>query len=357
MSRHHTMTLAGLGERGILEVLHRRFDTVPAAGRWPKGTLGPGDDAAVVPAPDGRFVISVDAMAQDRDFKLTWPSGAVDSGYSTGWKAAAQNLSDINAMGARPTSVLLALTLPETTPVTWLDGLAAGIAGAIRHLGARDCRIAGGDLGSDDRITIALTVTGDLDGFPAVRRTLDPAVRERWDAQEHGAGALVLGLCGRAGWAAAGLQVLLTPRDQLLEALNRTGTARLAAQAAAAQLRPRPVLTAGPTAAAAGALAMMDVSDGLLRDAGRLGTANALAPVLDEAWVAQAAAPLKPLAHALDADARHWVRAGGEDYGLLAVFDPHTPLPAGFSAVGNLVVSEQRATTMPQGGGWDHFGG
>lgn len=346
-------TVSGLGEAGILQVLHGRFRTVPAAQDWPEGSLGPGDDAAVVPAPDGRFVISTDAMAQDRVFRLVWPSGAVDSGYSTGWKAAAQNLSDINAMGARASSLLLALSMPGHTPVRWLDRFAAGIAGAVHHLGADTCRIAGGDLGGDDRITVCVTVTGDLDGRPAVRRTIP---------RDHqgGAGPLDLALCGKAGWAAAGLAVLQTPRTDLDRALDRTGTHRQAARAAAAQLRPRPILTAGPTAAEHGALAMLDVSDGLARDAARLAAANGLDVELDEDWVEQAAAGLAPLASALGEDAADWVRTGGEDYGLLAVFTGGAPLPPGFTRVGRLVAPGGTSQSLNPAGariGWDHFGG
>lgn len=348
-----TGTVAGLGEAGILQVLHRRFGTVPAARDWPAGTLGPGDDAAVVPAPDGRFVISTDAMAQDRDFRLDWPSGATDSGYSTGWKAAAQNLSDINAMGARTSSLLVALTMPDSTAVAWLDGFAAGIACAVRHLGADGCRIAGGDLGGDDRLTVCVTVTGDLDGRLAVRRTI-PAEHQGRDDE------LDLALCGRAGWAAAGLAVLQTPRESLVRALDRTGTHRLAARAAAAQLRPRPDLAAGPTAAEQGALAMLDVSDGVRRDAGRLASANGLAVDLDEQWVAQAAVDLTPLADALGEDPGAWVQSGGEDYGLLAVFPAGATLPRGFTRIGRLLsagASADPAAGMGHRAGWDHFGG
>jgi thiamine-monophosphate kinase len=362
-------TVGGLGEAGILRILNRRFAVLPAAGDWPVGTVGPGDDAAVVAAPDGRFVISTDAMAQDRDFRLAWPAlsraachaGARDhahglaGGYSIGWKAAAQNLSDMNAMGAEATGLLLALTMPPTTGVSWIDGLAAGIAGAVWHLGARRCRVVGGDLGSDDRITLAITATGDLGGRPAVRRAMAPAVSAE--------NPVDLVLCGRAGWAAAGLAVLDTPRDELLDRLREAGPAladqqrgmvghrdderanrdrapgirRLAALAAAAQLRPRPVLGAGRRAADAGALAMMDVSDGVAKDAGRLASVNGRRAELDPDWVRSDAAVLEPLARALGRDARDWVATGGEDYGLLAVLPAGAPLPHGFRRVGRLV--------------------
>lgn len=368
-------TVGGLGESGILRILNRRFAAVPAAGDWPEGTVGPGDDAAVVAAPDGRFVITTDAMAQDRDFRLDWPAvhgvtfdgHGFAGGYSTGWKATAQNLSDINAMGGEPSGLLLALTMPPTTPVTWIDGLAAGLAGAVRHLGATHCRIVGGDLGSDDRITVAVTATGDLDGRPAVLRILPPAA--------HAVTVdLDLVLCGRAGWAAAGLDVLETPRgrlDALLRAAEQAehveeaehGVRRLAALAAAAQLRPRPVLGAGRVAAEAGALAMMDVSDGVLKDAGRLATANGLRAELDPDWVRREASVLVPLARALDLEnaqrtAERWVSAGGEDYGLLAALPGGAAVPVGFRRIGRLVAESGATAAWENGGsagGWDHF--
>ncbi|GAA4771883.1 thiamine-phosphate kinase [Citricoccus nitrophenolicus] len=379
------LTVGGLGEAGILRILNRRFAAVPASQDWPEGTVGPGDDAAVVAAPDGRFVITTDAMAQDRDFRMTWPAasspgataaaragGSFAGGYATGWKAAAQNLSDINAMGAEPSGLLLALTMPSSTSLAWIEGLAAGLAAAVIHLGASRCRVVGGDLGSDDRITLAVTATGDLQGRAPSRRTLSVG---RQDLPEGSDPGLDLILSGQAGWAAAGLDVLDTGRDELLRRLEAAeeaglpGVRRAAALAASAQLRPRPPLGAGQRAAESGALAMMDVSDGLLKDTGRLAAANRLHAELDPEWVQAEARALRPLAQALDRDAEHWVRAGGEDYGLLAVLpaggSAGSRLPAGFRRIGRLVSraaaetagGEEQSGAETNGGpdGWDHF--
>lgn len=410
--------LAQLGEDGVLAVLNRRFARAPGAKDWPEGTVGPGDDAAVLAAPDGRVVLTVDAMVQDQDFRLRWPSGVADTGYSTGWKAAAQNLSDVNAMGARASSLLVTLTLPQDTPVRWLDACAAGIVGAVRHLGATNCRIAGGDLGSAPQIGISITATGDLSGRPAVQRSLSSEAAERWAEAD-----LDLVHCGRAGWAAAGLAVLDTPRRELLALLRDAGQQtsgiahrgqdsaapergqpdpgllRLAALACAAQLRPRPSLEAGPRAAVGGILAMMDVSDGLERDAARLARATGRTVELDAAWVRRAAAPLEPLARALEGEqadrgapsavgdpavsaeltvpgdatavgkgaavgtgaalAERWVRTGGEDYGLLGLVPAGATPPEGFTRVGVLRAGPAAGTagSAPEhGGGWDHFG-
>src|SRR5699024_7061824 len=122
------------------------------------------------------------------------------------------------------------------------------------------------------------------------------------------------------------------------------------ARAATAQLRPRPVLGAGRRAAEAGALAMMDVSDGVAKDAGRLALVNGRRVELDPDWVRSDAAVLDPLARALGQDARDWVTAGGEDYGLLAVLPAGARIPHGFRRVGRLLPGDLPGVTGDGGG-------
>ena len=76
--------------------------------------VGPGDDAAVLTASDGRVVATVDTLVHGPDFRLAWSSG-----FDLGWKAAAVNLADIAAMGARPTSLLVALAMPDATRLSF----------------------------------------------------------------------------------------------------------------------------------------------------------------------------------------------------------------------------------------------
>jgi thiamine-monophosphate kinase len=130
------------------ELLARIFPRLSMGGSHSQATLlGPGDDAAVVAAPDGKTVISIDTQVQDQDFRLEWPNGYRTTGFDVGWKAAAQNLSDINAMGATATSLVVSLTLPPGTPVSWVEDLADGLTAGTRELGATRCSVAGGDLG------------------------------------------------------------------------------------------------------------------------------------------------------------------------------------------------------------------
>src|SRR3954468_3240912 len=128
-------TLGSLGERAVLARIFPRLPDAAAA------LVGPGDDAAVMTAPDGRYVVTTDTMVHGPDFRLAWSSG-----YDLGWKAAATNLADVAAMGARPPGLVVALAAPATTPVAVLEALADGLREACAAL-APGCGVVGGDLG------------------------------------------------------------------------------------------------------------------------------------------------------------------------------------------------------------------
>lgn len=332
------LTVAALSES---ELLQRIF---PRLHRGEDSTLllGPGDDAAIVAAPDGRSVISIDTQVADQDFRLQWNNGYRTSGYDVGWKAAAQNLSDINAMGARATSLVVSLTMPPETTVAWVEDFADGLSAGIRELGAPGCAVAGGDLGRGRELAVSVAILGTLDGHaPVLRSGARPGD--------------TLALAGTVGRAAAGLALLESalPVDSLTKeqrALMDT------------QCRPRPPLAAGPLAREAGATALMDISDGLVRDGERLAAASGAVLALDPAALKELGAPLLPAASVLGADPLGWVLGGGEDHGLLAAFPPGVQLPPGFTAIGSVeapaptdstgvTVAGKPADTV----GWDHF--
>ena len=100
-------------------------------------------------------------MVQDRDFRLDW-SSAEDV------KAAAQNLADVAAMGARPTALLVSLVAPPDTDVAWAEGLASGLALGCAASGTT---VAGGDLSSGPVLTASVTALGDLEGRDPVLRS------------------------------------------------------------------------------------------------------------------------------------------------------------------------------------------
>lgn len=335
-----SLTVSALSEA---ELLARIFPRLAMDGAHTAATLlGPGDDAAIVASPDGRTVISIDTQVQDQDFRLQWPSGYRTTGFDVGWKAAAQNLSDINAMGASATSMVVSLTLPPETAVGWVEDLADGLTAGIRELGAAHCSVAGGDLGRGREISVTVAVLGTLDaGAPVLRSGARPGD--------------VLALAGTAGRAAAGLALLES--DVPVEALSDGQRALVEVQC-----RPRPPLASGPAARAAGATAMLDISDGLLRDGLRLATASLVAVDLNPGPLKRLADALRPAAELLGVDAGEWVLGGGEDHGLLATFPPGSPLPQGFTAIGSVQALGNNegpgvkiAGRSADTGGWDHF--
>jgi thiamine-monophosphate kinase len=316
--------VADLDEDALLALV---FPLLP---RGADTLLGPGDDAAVVTAPDGRVVVSTDVLVAGRHFRAEWSSGA-----DVGWRAAMANLADIAAMGARPTAVVVALVLPGHTPVAWVTDLATGLAEACAPHGVG---VVGGDLSGGDQIVVSVTVLGDLAGRAPVRRV----------------GARpgdVVGHAGVLGHSAAGL------------ALLRAGLGGEHARFVEAYLRPCPPVEAGALAAERGATAMIDVSDGLVRDARRLAGASGVLIDLDAGRLADVAT-LAPVAERLGSVPLEWVLGGGEDHGLLATFPPDAGVPAPFTVIGAVGPRGKSPGSVLVDGavpagitGWDHFAG
>lgn len=291
--------------------------------RLPRGAaerLGPGDDAAVLAASDGRVVLTTDVMVEGPDFRRAWSSP-----NDLGWKAAATNLADVAAMGAVPTGLLIALAAPGDTRVRDLEAVADGFAAALSAL-APDCGVLGGDLTVSPVLMLAVTAAGSLEGRDPVRR----------DGARDGD---VIAYAGRLGLAGAALSVLFAEGvdadgrpDAAVAARLRNGSERLLA----AQLAPAPPVAAGPLAALAGARAMLDVSDGLLLDAGRIARASGAVLDLDRAALAPFAAEVQRASELGAAAALEAVLIGGEDHGLLACFPATVALPSGFVALGSV---------------------
>lgn len=335
-----SLTVAELSESQLLERIFPRLNRGPVSN--PAILLGPGDDAALVAAPDGRTLISIDTQVVDQDFRLEWNNGYRTSGYDVGWKSAAQNLSDINAMGARATSLVVSLTMPAGTAVTWVEDFADGLTAGIRQLGAPDCAVAGGDLGRGRELSVSVAILGTLDGGePVLRSGARPGD--------------TLALAGTVGRAAAGLALL----DSRIAVDSLSEEQR---DLMDTQCRPRPPLTAGPLARDAGATAMMDISDGLVRDGGRMAAASGAVLNLDAAALALLAVPLRAAAELLGTEPLAWVLGGGEDHGLLATFPAGLQLPPGFTAIGSVeALAPTDRTGVKIAGrpaeavGWDHF--
>ncbi|MBE7188451.1 thiamine-phosphate kinase [Jatrophihabitans endophyticus] len=310
------MTVSDLGEFGLIARV--TADLEPA----PNAVVGPGDDAAVIATSDHRVVASTDMLVENRHFRRDW-STAEDVGH----KAAARAFSDIAAMGALPSALLVSFAAPGTLELGWVDGLMSGLRAECAGV---EAGIVGGDVTASDTIVLGLTALGDLDGGNPV--TLDGA--RPGD---------IVAVCGRLGWAAAGFAVL--------------GRGfRSPVQVVTAHRRPEPPYFEGRRAAAVGATAMTDVSDGLVADLGHIAAASEVRIDL-RADALDVPAKLREVGGALNVDPLVWVLTGGDDYALVATFPrrvelPDTWRPIGLVAEGEGVRVDGRRWPV---GGHEHF--
>ena len=336
---------------------------------WGSVPVGPGDDAAVVGAPGGTVVATTDSMVRGRDWRDEWSSA-----HDVGVKVAAQNLADVAAMGALPTALLVSLVADPDLQVEWVVDLARGIAALAEQAGAP---VVGGDLSSAPPgvVVVSVTALGDLRG-------LAPVLRSGARAGD------VVAVCGSLGWSGGGLALFERgehdlDREPAPDAGEPAGAAPLGerARAVRALMRhhraPVPPWRAGPRAAAAGAHALIDVSDGLVTDLGRVAAASRVRVDLDGSVLHDRFAA-GPLTLALgEVEALHQVLAGGEEHSLVGVFadaaslppagDPDAELsdgiPEPWHVIGRVLPQAGdgiRVTvdgTVPDARGWDHFAG
>lgn len=311
-------TLEQVGEFGLIDAL------TPLFAQGEHVLVGPGDDAAVLRVRTGHVVVSTDVMVEGHHFRREWAS-AQDVGH----RAAAQNLSDINAMGGRASSLTIGLAAPADLPAQWALDFARGFAEEAALVGAS---VVGGDLTRADQVVVSVTAIGACTVSPVLRSGAEPGD--------------VLALHGRQGWAAGGLAVLgrgfRSPRV-LVEAYRR----------------PEPPYDAGLVAAEAGATAMLDISDGLLSEAAHIARASGVA--LDVRRGAfEVPEPLEAVGAALGADPIEFILSGGDDHALLATFPDAGSVPDEWLVVGEC--AEGEGVTVdgePFEGspGWSHFAG
>ena len=292
-------------------------------------TLGIGDDAALLKPTSGTLVWSIDAQVEDVHFRREWMSLE-----DIGFRATMAALSDLGAMGARPLGVLSALVLPRALSDADLLAIAEGQRAASASLGTR---IIGGNMTRGTTLSITTTVLG-IAARPVLRR---------------GAGNDdLVWLSGELGRAAAGLALRMagiSPRRDAEVAVDM------------AFRRPRALLEAGQSAASAGATALIDVSDGLTADLGRLARDSNVAVVLESDALSDPT--VAEVAAALSLDPVTLVLSGGEDYALVATVPRDRPL-LGFRRIGRTcsdlapgiwIAAGNAAPTRLEERGYDHF--
>jgi len=311
-------TLADVSEDDLLALIFPDLPTNSCV------LVGPGDDTAQLAARSGAVLATTDAMVLGRDWKDEWSTGE-----DVGRKCVAQNVADIAAMGGVATGLLITLVAAPGTTVSWVRSFTEGLVAAAGEIGVA---VLGGDLSSAPAGVrmISVTALGEAEQ-PIVRRS--------------GARAGdVIAVAGTLGRSAAGLELL------------QRGTPELAPDLVAYHRRPRAAYDQGPVAARAGATAMLDLSDGLVRDLGRIARASGVQGCLDSDALAWAVDPLRP---AVGDRAETCVLTGGEEHSLLATFPTPDAVPSGWKPIGT--IGEGAGVVLdgePQhGGGWDHFAG
>ncbi|ASK67001.1 thiamine-phosphate kinase [Brachybacterium avium] len=310
--------------------------------------VGPGDDAAVVRLPSPRLVVTTDTLVEGHDFL-----GHATTARWIGRKAAVQNLADVAAMGAAPLALVVAISAPADTPAAVFEELTIGLTARAEADGAS---IVGGDLGRAGQLTITVTAMGSLplDQEPVRRSGALPG-----DVVAIGA--------PRLGRSAAGLALVLGERALVRAGEDGRPTIMLRSiqdSSAADLLRwhdaPDPDLSLGWTVGRS-ARAMMDLSDGLVRDGRRLAAASHVTLDLDRAALAPDVEQLTGLAAELGADPWSWVLHGGEEHAMLACFAPGA-VPDGFRPVGQVLAPTAHGPEVLldgapiEGAGFDHFG-
>ena len=348
----------GVGE---FELISRLIDAIEAGTAPDPTLLTPiGDDAAAASRPAETAVYTTDTLVDGVHFiagQIPW--------FDLGWKSIAVNQSDVAAMGAQPVHALVTLGVP---PVMSADPFMETYGGMLAALDEFGGRIVGGDVVRSPAlfITVALTGAGVVSESDAghARRRLLPTI------SEPPAGDIAL---LRRDRAAPGDQIAVTGTLGASAGGRRAARERLAGEDAErlrrTHFRPEPRVRQGQILAARGVRAAIDVSDGLVDDAGKLAAASGLDALLFADLVPVGGA----LARLFPSDAREMALTGGEDYELL--FTAPSPLvsaalhrlempatvigqlqPATGAGAGRVTVLDRRGReiTLP-GGGWDHL--
>ncbi|HEX2241604.1 MAG TPA: thiamine-phosphate kinase [Actinomycetota bacterium] len=326
-------TVSELEEDGLVARLIERIGPPATNETWS------GDDAAVLNPRAGKLLATVDGLIEGVDYDLRYMSAA-----DVGWKAVMTSASDCAAMGGRPAHCLATVGLRHDTPLSFYDGV---LDGMLEAAGALGMALVGGDITRARETSLTVSVLGYAQ---------TPVYRS--GASEGD----TLCVTGSLGAAAAGLRALQGHIE--IPARLEEAAARLKSR----QIRPRARIEEGVALAERGATAMIDVSDGLGIDLGRLLRASGYGCEVDTARVpisedviavAEQAAGLNPLELAL---------AGGEDYELLAavpeafVDDARRALRelgCSLTSIGTVTVGEPRLGADPlekwEKAGWDHL--
>lgn len=299
-------------------LIYRYFS---AFGRGDAVDLSVGDDCAILRLEPGeRLATSVDTMVEGVHFP---PDSFPED---IGFRAVSVAASDLAAMGARPIGMTLALTLP-TADELWLHAFSQGLGAAAASY---SLPLVGGDT-TRGPLTITVQVLGALPRDQALLR----------GGAAPGDALYVSGCLGDAAAALAVLAGDWRPEpghmEYLLQRFNR----------------PRARIALGRELLGR-ATAAIDISDGLLADAGHIAAASGVRLSIEPDLL-----PLSPAlaAHPAPGQARRWALTGGDDYELCFCLPAGSEPPAGCTRIGEVAAGSGVDCGLDYGGatGYQHF--
>jgi thiamine-monophosphate kinase len=317
---------------GEFELIARLVRGLPMSRRT---ALGPGDDCAILAPSRAPRLFTIDSMVEDVHFRLGWGTPE-----KLGAKSLAVNLSDIAAMGGRPTACVVNLAVRAGLDMRFFERLYAGMRSLAR---ATKVDIVGGNVTRADKLGITVALLGEV-GAAAMRR----------DSARPGDEIFVTGTLGDS---ALGLRILagkLSAPGKTRRALverHLSPTARLAAGLALARMRPVPTA--------------IDISDGLVQDLGHIAERSEVGAEIDATQI-----PVSKEYRTVMGDDLSLALGGGEDYELLFCLRPGRSeaelgrrLGVQVRRIGTIVrgrrvlVRNARGRTQPEVAGWDQLRG
>lgn len=301
-------------EREVIALLAQIF-----ASTKPGVLVGIGDDAAVLKT-SAKTVFTTDMAVEGIHFRRDWSSA-----FEIGRKITAANLADLFAMGAKPTYLVVALSLTGSEEISWITDLAKGILHEANLVGA--C-IVGGDLAKGASVTIAISAIGEVE---------NPILRS---GAQIGDGIYLSNL---PGWSRAGLEILqrgLNAESDLAQrAIAEFKAPSVDYEYVGKLLQPN---------------ALCDLSDSLATQSGQMAAASEVgfAFELDLFKAAPDYSDLAELAQAIGISVEDLILGGGEDHCFLATGIDLAGLRVGQVVIGNAITfsgNEKAPDT------WRHF--
>lgn len=256
------------------------IDRIRRAPKNPNVLVGVGDDAAVLRLGSQSVVVTTDTLVEGDHFSLDYFTAK-----QVGIKAMESNLSDVAAMGGTPLYALVALAMPKTVSVEWIDGFYDGLYASASNA---DVDVVGGDTTHSNQVTVTLTLIGKAGNNLCLRSAAKPGDR--------------IFVTGSLGASTAGLK-LFQKKVPGFKSVKKK------------HVEPKSRLDVSPQIAEF-AHAMEDVSDGLASEVRNIALASNMGAVIDASAI-----PIdletKKAADELGDDALDYALFGGEDFELV----------------------------------------